>query len=368
MQSAGKDSTGMLLAIAAAGRGGDVRAATYDAGLREQEAVPAAELSRRFGIRHRAVQADPRAELDLWLRFAERAPAICADVALFAYLRVLAHEDVDGGVVLDGLGNDAYMGYVEPRRDALLGSVALARHLPAVWGRAEPPGFGARVAYLWKTAQMYPAERCLAGSRLAPSTVRRLVPVETAFADYFARLDHAHRALSPLDFRSYVRGRIFDGAMTMPKGRLAAGSRGARAVYPYCDADLIEYCFHLPPADRYDRHRRRNKVALRRLLSSEVGDAPYLRQKGSFRFDVVRFVAANEHAIRNELAAGAPFFRELDRWADFLLRRKASYVHAYELLTLFMLASWLVRRPARVVRPLRDLEPAAPAARLTLEL
>ncbi len=367
MQSAGKDSAGLLVGIAEAGRGADVRAATYDPGYREQEAGPAAELARRFGIRHGAVAGDPRAEFDSWLRFAETAPAVCADLASFAYLHVLERHGVRAGVVLDGLGNDAYMGYAEPRRDAALGSLALARWLPAAWGRWEPPQVGARLAYLWKTALMYPAERCLAGSRLAPSTVLRLLPVATPFRDHFARLDRDRRRLSPIDFRGYVRGRIFDGAMTMAKGRLAAASHGARAVYPYCDQALIDYCFHLPLADRYDARRRRNKVALRRLLEHDVGDAPYLRRKGSFRFDVVRFVAANERGIRDELAAAHPFLRELDRWAAFLLRRKSNYVHAYELVTLFMLASWLARRPAPVVRPLRELEPASPGVAITIE-
>ena len=259
MQSAGKDSAGLLLGIAEAGLD-NVRAVTYDPRYREQEAAPAHELARHFGVPHSVVATDPAAELDAFLRFAERSPAVCADVALFPYLLALEQSGVDRGVVVDGLGNDGYMGYVEPRRDATLRAFASARRFPRIWGRLEPPDAGARLAYLWKTIQMYPAERCLAGSRLAPSTVQRLIPSETPFLRHFESVDRSWRHLSPVDFRSFVRGRIFDGAMTMPKGRLAAASMGARAVYPYCDAELIDYYFHLAPADRYDESTRTNKT------------------------------------------------------------------------------------------------------------
>jgi hypothetical protein len=206
---------------------------------------------------------------------------------------------------------------------------------------------------------MVPAERSLAGSRLAPSTVQRLIPFETSFSRYFAELDRKWRHLDPLDFRSYVRGRLFDGCMTMPKGRLAAAGRGARAVYPYCDEALIDYCFHLPAADRYDLRTRTNKIALRRLLADEVGDALYLRQKGSFRFDVVRFVDVNRSRIQEQIEQARPLLRDLDRLSRFLMARRSNYVHAYELVTLFMVCAWLVRRPVAAVRRLLDGESGA---------
>ena len=78
--------------------------------------------------------------------------------------------------------------------------------------------------------------------------MRRLIPGPSPLGTYFADLDRRVRRLAPVDSRAFVRGRIFDGCGTMPKGRLAARSRGARTVYPYCDRELIDYWFHLPLA------------------------------------------------------------------------------------------------------------------------
>jgi hypothetical protein len=363
MQSSGKDSTGLLLGLAEAGRN-DVLAVTYDPRFREREAPDAERLARRFGLAHRTVGADPVAEREALLRLLERAPTICADVALLAYTAVLERCGAPGGVVLDGLGSDLYMGYVPSRRDRLLAAVSLPRRVPALWGRVEPPALGARAAYLLKSMLMYPAERALAGSRLAPRTVRELLPADTVFSTFFAELDRHHRRRNPVDFRAYVRGRIYDGCGTMLKARLAAAHTGARAAFPWCDGALIDYCFHLPRSARYDARRGTNKHLLRELLRRDVGETRYLRHKGSFRYDVRRFVGANEACIRAELARARPLFEQLDRWGDFLLERRSSHVHAYALLTLFVLAAWLVRRPPEFVRPLLERADPGPAARI----
>jgi hypothetical protein len=98
-----------------------------------------------------------------------------------------------------------------------------------------------------------------------------------------------------------------------------------------------------------------------------VGFSRYLREKGSFRFDVLRFVEANQDVIRRELEEARPFFDCCKPWVDFYLRRRTNYVHAYALTTLFMLAAWLNRRPAEVTAPLRDRAPYRPGANLRVE-
>jgi asparagine synthase (glutamine-hydrolysing) len=366
MQSSGKDSTGLLVALNECGRT-DVQAVTYDASYREEEGPIAAELARRFGLEHQVVRTDPEAECADFLEFAERSPSLCADLTLLAYVHSLARVGCAGGVVLDGLGNDAYMGYVQPKTDAWLAAASLPRRLASTWGGREVPDLGARGAYLLKSMRMYPAERSLSGSRLAPRTIQDLIPAETPFSGYFAGLDGRMRELSALDARAYVRGRIYDGCETMPKGRLAALHRGARAVYPYCDPALIEYLFHLPATERYDLGRRCNKLPLRQLLKQVVGESRYLQEKGSFRFDVLRFVEVNQATIRRELDQARPFFDRWDHWVEFYMRRRTNYVHAYALTTLFMFAAWLNRRPAAVTAPLRDRSPYKPGARLRIE-
>ena len=82
----------------------------------------------------------------------------------------------------------------------------------------------------------------------------------------------------------------------------------------------------------------------------------------------VRFVAVNESGIRAELERARLLLRGLDELSAFFLGRKSNYVHAYALMTLFMLASWLVRRPATVCERLtgRQARPGSAQIRVSL--
>ncbi len=345
MQSAGKDSAALLIGLAAAGQRG-VRAVTYRPRYREDEAPHAAELARRFGLEHQVVEADPVRERELLLELCGSAPVICADVALAGYLRALDGAGVDGGVVIDGLGGDVYMGYVQPRAEALLSRLSIAQHARGLWGRIEPARLGAIGSYAVKSALMYPAERCLSGSHLSPRAVTELLPYQTPFSWFFERLDQRVAPMGPTDRRAYVRGRIYDGAGTMEKARLAASRFGAESAFPFTDAALIAHYFNLPASQRYDERARITKLPLRALLAARIGESRYFAEKGSFRYDVLAFARANTRAIESEIRGAGRVLQDVDRWATFLLSRLDNYVHAYSLFTLFMLAAWLNRRPA----------------------
>lgn len=353
MQSAGKDSCGLLLAVAARGTRG-VRAVTFEAGTGESEGASAASLAARFGVPHRVVYGDPGHECRLFLEFAARSPRVVSDVALFPYLAALERAGAAGSVVLDGLGNDAYMGYVEPARDRWLRRICLAARFPALWGVAEAPALGDRASYALKSLLMYPVERALAGSRPSPCRVRELLPGAGRFSGWAAALDRELRSRSPVDRRAFVRGRTFDFGMTMPKARLAAAFHGAAAVFPYCDRGVVEHCFHLPRADRYDLASATNKLELRKLLASRIGDAPYLATKGSFRYDVRRFVEVNDEVVARELVAAEEILPGVTKLGRFYRARRRNYVHAYMLTSLFMVAAWLRRRPGRELDALRS--------------
>jgi asparagine synthase (glutamine-hydrolysing) len=346
MQSAGKDSAALLIGLAGV-RDKRVKSVTYRPHYREDEAPYAAELAGRFGVPHVVVDADPVREAELLLELCGRAPVICADVAIAGYLRALDGCGAKASVVLDGLGGDIYMGYVQPREEAVLSLLSLPRVRSELWGRIEPARLGAVASYALKSALMYPAERCLSGSHLSPRAVRELIPTPhgSPFDWFFAKLDRRVAPMRPLDRRAYVRGRIYDGAGTMEKARLSAGSIGAQAAFPLCDRELIAHYFHLPPEAKYDERRRITKLPLRALLDAKIGTSRFFAEKGSFRYDVLSFAKHNAKTIEAEIRAAGSVLHDVERWLSFLLARIDNYVHAYSLFALFMLAAWLNRRP-----------------------
>jgi asparagine synthase (glutamine-hydrolysing) len=350
MQSGGKDSAALLIGAAACGAK-NVQSATYRPNYREDEAPHAARLAKRFGIPHRIVDADPRAEMQHLLELCA-GPSVCADVAIAGYARTLGA--IQPKRILDGLGGDIYMGYVQPRREAWLSMLSLPRRRPEVWGAVEPRGLEAIGSYAVKSALMYPAERMISGSHLSPRSVRELIPIDTPFTWFFQRLDRNTTSMRPTDRRAYVRGRIYDGAGTMEKARLSAAKVGGEVVFPLCDPDLVAYYFHLPEREKYDEAQRITKLPLRALLAARIGDSRFFEEKGSFRYDVLSFVRANRKMIEDEVRGAGGELSNVDRWLSFLLARSENYVHAYSLFSLFMLAAWLNRRPKAALASLHE--------------
>ncbi len=345
MASGGKDSAGLMIGLGELGAGRRVTAVTYEPGTKEAEAKSARHMANRMGIRHRTVFANPKRELEALFAFLERAPVACADVALLPYVYSLSELGASSGTVLDGLMNDVYMGYVQPAREAALCRLSLPRRAPALWGRFESPDLGQHASYVAKSVQMFPAERILPGSRLAPSTTEALLPQRTPFHEYFSRFDAAYSHLGSTDFRAMVRGQTDSCGMTL-KGALTALHRGMDIAFPYADQALSDYCFHLPRSARYSEKKRSSKLLLRKLIVQTLGEQPYFEAKGSFRLDIMGLLADQGEVIRAEIRRANRLFSDADRWSEFLFARQDNYVHAYALVSWFLLAAWLNRRPA----------------------
>ena len=351
MASGGKDSAGLLVGLGALG---DRRTlvTTYEPGVVEAEAAGARRMAARYGLSHRTVKANAPKEIHALLSFLETAPVACADVALVPYVYTLSEIGFTEGVVLDGLMNDVYMGYVQPQREAVLCKLSLPRRNDALWARFESPDVGARVSYVAKSVQMYPAERILPGSRLSPRVTLSLLPMDTPFATYFRRMDHTIRGRGPTDFRAYVRGRTDSCGMTL-KGALAALHQGLSIAFPYTDPALSAYCFHLPRAERYSERERASKLLLRKLITQKLGEQPYFNMKGSFRLDIATMYERQGDVIKAELDRAGPLFQQGARWVERLWARRKNYVHGYALFSWFLLAAWLNRRPPAQLELLR---------------
>ena len=112
MMSSGKDSAAVALALAEAGRS-DIPCVTFGAGPGDPEPEIAARICRRLGFDHTVVEtpSDPRTVARLLTRFFELSPRPGTDLKQIPYVLATAGIRSDGGAVLDGGGNDAYMGF-----------------------------------------------------------------------------------------------------------------------------------------------------------------------------------------------------------------------------------------------------------------
>ena len=334
--SAGKDSTGLALALAEAGRT-DVTCVTYTS-EGDNEHVFAADVCRRLGLPHRTVSLDTLGDSvpDLLERFFTESPVPAGDLAQVATVLAVAGDVGDGEVIVEGTGNDVTFGYVPRAKDQLVSRLTIGR-----WDWADglkallSPG--SQLNYLLRD----PVEIYWTGLRVRFPETRRLLeePCRTSRRWRAVRRDLG--AMDVVDRRGLLRGRHFEIGNQKEKIGLATRALGSRAVHPYQDRRVIDYYFNLPESSRYDREKLVNKVLLRELLHKKLGYDERAIGKRGFCFDGAAFVRRYRTLIRDELFDCKLFTRgavqKLARSIDNVDRGRYVWHH---ILGVYQLAAW----------------------------
>jgi asparagine synthetase B (glutamine-hydrolysing) len=337
MLSSGKDSSALALGLADAGRA-DFPCVTFVAGSGDSEPVHASKLCGRLGLRHETVglQLAGSAVEDLLREFFAASPLPCGDFAQIPYVLCVRQAGPGISAVLDGSGNDAYMGYVPSRSEILkqrlcTGHGRLARALAR--GLGPQSGFN----YFLRS----PADATLPGRTFRAADSRAFHPGDVDTGPFWQALSDEWGQLDEFAFRNSPVERHVDQAEILLKLRLAASFAGQRPVLPFCDEDLIDYVFHLPEAARFHRRTRTNKLLLREVLARYADYDADAIGKGFFEFDGAGFLLQHRDFVLDEIGSCSlwdPRMRErVETWLRRLERRPLLY---HCLLPLLMLSGW----------------------------
>jgi asparagine synthetase B (glutamine-hydrolysing) len=263
LMSAGKDSVPLALALAEAGLRDSVCITYRPQVEKESESAIAAGFCSRLGLKHRVAQFPMdqhvlRTELDNWFK---AMPLPVVDPASFAVLMCAREERRP--VLMDGTGSDAYFGYIfRPLR-------ALQLNLSRATDRM--PRLQAALRAMTETGHRVFAPRsvlCLPKSihnRKTASFFPDVVDTLPFWTEEALRYHH----LGHMDLER-VMCRHFYEPFFMLKTRTVAAHIGASAVFPWCDARVIEYVFNLPAAARFNLESGLNKVLVRQLLRERL--------------------------------------------------------------------------------------------------
>ncbi len=336
MLSSGKDS--MALAVALADIGYDVPCVTYRAGTNDTEHEHAAAFCRKLGLAHETIDMprDPVRIRRYLTSFFEGAVVPSADHATIPYVATVAESGVRRGALIDGGGNDGYMGYFASRRRRKKTAFRIrGKRLQTIVARSTR--IDSRLNYLARTrsAAAWPG-RNMRFHEIQPVYAAAIDPAER-----WRQEDRRFAGWSDVDRAAANMLRQIEGARTPDKARLVAHTHGMQAVMPFCDPDLAEYAFHLPVDQRYVERIRADKVPLRQLLEERIDYDPRIVGDGFFAFEGASFFADNADFVREEVFSCAlwePAVRPMvDAWLAVLDQRPYLF-HA--LLSLFMVSGW----------------------------
>jgi hypothetical protein len=344
LQSGGKDSTSMAIAMAEARP--QTTCVTYLGGPEENEVASARQVAQRLGLRHESLVCDPSRAYERYLAMVPRMPLLTADFAVLSYADLATEIAASGGDgIVDALGSDPYFGVPAPWQQRMLGLLARGLRLPPGVFRSSLVGRNFKLCYALGTLQMDAFERFYAGSRFTDAEVDALFGQRVADRSRerleLFRADIA--AAKTLEARRRVSATIVEAAI-FGKGMYAASALGLRLAYPYCEESLCDWVFHQVPDDYLMAPDGTNKVLVRRHIARYFEQLPYVQHKGSFRFDLCglarqRFDQVHDFAMQAQpLLPGAP------RWLEEHRHRLNNKYFASKFYLLAIVLPWLLNR------------------------
>lgn len=357
LQSGGKDSTSMAIALAEARP--DATCVTYLGGTEENEVESARAVAARLGLRHESLVCDPSRAYDRYLAMVPAMPLLTADFAVLSYADLTTEIAASGGDgIIDALGSDPYFGVPPHWQQRMLGLLARGVRLSPRLFETDVLGRNFKLCYALGTLQMNEFERYYAGSRFTDSEVDALFgqPISRQSRARLEVFRDAIAAAQTPEARRRVSAAIVEAAI-FGKGMFAAPARKLRLVYPYCDERLHEWVFRQVPDSYLMGPDGTNKVLVRRHIARHFRQLPYVHAKGSFRFDLCglarqRFEQVHAFAVQAKaLLPGAA------RWLEIHRGRLDNKYYASKFYLLAITLPWVLSR----LRP--DQAPGAAALR-----
>jgi hypothetical protein len=319
LQSGGKDSTSLAIAMADARP--DTICVTYLGGKEENEVASAHFVARKLGLRHVGLVCDPARAYDRYLAMVPNMPLLTADFATLAYAdlatEITKHE---GDGIIDALGVDPFIGSPLHLRDYLLPLLARRARIPGTLLKQPPISRSFKLCFALGTLQMSAFERNFPGSRFSDAEVDDLFERHISARSH-ERLNAFQEAIEASESPEGVRRIVLVvlEAAGFAKGMYVAKAAGSHLAYPYCDWDLCEWIFNHVPDNRLIGPGGVNKVLMRQHIARHFQELPYVRSKGSFRFDVAglaqqRFEQVHDFAVQaRSLLPGASKWLEEHR-------------------------------------------------------
>ena len=334
LQSGGKDSTVLVEALSHFKGKYNLKCMTYEADFRDRESYVAQSISKHYGLNHETIRPDYELEFSLLKKhYSMNNALLSADCTLPAYLHLLSSSTNSN--VIDGLGNDMYMGYIGTKIEAFLKYFNLSRFQkfePSKLTNSEYVNYGISTIFMTSEERMFP------GTKLSVREISKLttLPLVSDFSRFISAIA---RNYDLDDSKASVRARFCDLGLFQMKGLQSAMCTGNTINFPFGNQGIFEYYFGLPKELRYSKKKRVNKIFLRSLINTFDVDKTYINRKSGFRYNMESFISSNAEEINNILKESKFLFSGLQDFLDAHLG-KLNYISAAKIYILLSFALW----------------------------
>lgn len=296
--SAGKDSNTIALALAKAGWQDRVTLISHKSKGGKDESEISKSIADQLGFKHKILyevdelQNEHKKAIE---EYFTNAPFPCIDNVSLAYpLYAYQIPELKGANIIDGAGNDIYMGYT-----------------PSVseYKRQRFSKFLNNFRFLAKKMRSESLLHVAGRSRTEWTGLTGLSYVDASdilsnaydVDGFWAKLDSKFKELDYIDLRSIVRGGVIEVGIYQLKVRNFCNSVNSNMILPFTNGKVAKYFASMPESYLFDRKALKNKLVLRQLLKERLNlDSDQLGKLG-FTYDSRAIVLNNWQMITQEI-------------------------------------------------------------------
>ena len=295
--SAGKDSNSIALALARADYQDRVICISHQSKGDKDESEISRKIASKLGFQHKKLYEPQKIEqkhLDSINHYFENIPFPCMDNVALAYPIYATQFDFHNSNIIDGSGNDVYMGHI-PSKLEFDRQMRFAKFhkLRPITGKL-PSGTRIEIATATRT------EWCgLFG--ITYGDARRILDNSFDVYKHWRKEDKRRIKWDYLDLKSYVSCCCTGADQIIRKSRNFAYLQNANLILPFTNEKVAQYFSKLPEKYLFDREKLINKLILRKILKDRIGLDSDKLGKMDYQFDFYSFLMMMKKDVDSEI-------------------------------------------------------------------
>lgn len=294
--SAGKDSNTLAFALSQKGFT-DIKCVSHRSKGEKDESAISKKVADKLGFEHQSL-IEPKeinkSHIDAIEEYFINIPFPVLDEVSLAYPIYNTQEDFKNSNIIDGMGNDVYLGHIPARSE-----YRFANYL-------------SKFSFLKPLANNLRSENYfnIIGSNkiewvgLIGFMNKDCLNIYGDFSptdSYWKDLEKESSKLNYLDLRSKIRGGVIDQEIFMRKVRNFAHINNANMIFPWADTNVAEYFYNIDNKYLFDKENLKNKLLLREILKKRLNlDSDKLGKLG-FTFNFWKILRLMKDQVRDEI-------------------------------------------------------------------
>ena len=280
--SAGKDSNTIALALAEAGYQDKITCISHKSDNSRDESEISAKIAQKLGFKHHKLYEPneiTNSDIVNIHEYFKCSLFPSTDVVALAYPLYLTQYDFNNSNIIDGMGNDVYIGHIPSSYEYTMQQKF--SHYNAFRPFVKNLSSRNKLHKLTNTKLEW-----MGSFGFSYGESLEIFPKTKNISSFFANKINENKEMDYFELRASFRGVIMDQEIFMRKVKNFAELTNSNMIFPWTDEKVAKYFSSLPEKYLFDREKLKNKLALRNLLKDKLDlDSDKLGKMGySFNF------------------------------------------------------------------------------------